>query len=120
MALLLLFADEATQRQGAPPYMTFIMLGGLFFLFWVILIRPQSRAAKEQRELANNVEKNDEVITHSGIYGTVLSVSEKEGDDSVMIRIGDNVKVKMMRAAIYRNLTKEKQRAEAQAASTGS
>lgn len=105
----MLFADDAP--KGPPSFMPLVMIGGLFLLFYLFMIRPQMRQEKERKALASNLEKNDDVLTHSGIYGTIVSLSDKE--DEVTVRIAENVKVKMMRAAIIRNITKEKQFAEA-------
>lgn len=80
-------------------------MGGLFVLFYLFMIRPQMRQEKERKALAASLEKNDKVITHAGIYGTIVSVNEEE--DDIVVRIDENVKVKMMRAAILRNITKE-------------
>ncbi len=51
------------------------------------------------------MKKNDKVITHAGIYGKVIAVTEKE--DEIVVEIDDKVRVKMVKNAILRNLTNE-------------
>ena len=58
-------------------------------------------------------EKNDKVLTAAGIYGTVLSVSDKE--DEVVVKVDDNTRLRMIKSGITRNLTKEEALAAAKA-----
>ena len=50
----------------------------------------------------SSIEKGDKVLTNGGIIGWVVSVS----DDDVVVRIADNVKVKMVKSGIAQNLTR--------------
>ena len=64
--------------------------------------------------LTSNLKKNDEVLTHSGIYGTVVDVSEN--DDKITVRVADNVASENDQNSILRNLTNEEAAKEAKAA----
>ena len=64
------------------------------FVFFVIL--PQSRQAKQHRELLSKLQKGDEVITASGIAGRVAEM----GDSFIALEVADGVQVKFQRAAI--------------------
>jgi preprotein translocase subunit YajC len=46
--------------------------------------------------MSGNLAKNDEVVTSSGIHGTIISVKEK----SVILRIDENVKIEIERNCI--------------------
>ncbi len=108
LAFILWAADEAQQpgKDGtAGLAFNILLFGGIFFLFWLIVMRPARRQEAERQKLLSQLEKNDRVLTNAGIYGYVVSVSDKE--DEVTIKIDDNVKVKMVRGSIARNLTKE-------------
>ncbi len=57
--------------QGAPavgqsPWTSLLLFGGMFLLFYVLLWRPQSKRAKEHRELVSGISKGDEVMTSGG------------------------------------------------------
>jgi preprotein translocase subunit YajC len=54
-------------------------------IFYVILIRPQQKQAKQQKELLKALKKGDKVVTASGIVGIVTNVT----DDLVTIRSAD-------------------------------
>jgi preprotein translocase subunit YajC len=57
------------------------------------------------------LKKNDKVLTTSGIYGTLVDISEKE--DEVTVKIADNVRIKMVKSSIARNLSNEEEAANA-------
>jgi preprotein translocase subunit YajC len=85
---------------------------GLFLIFWLLVIRPSMRRQEQDRQsMINALEKNDRVLTIGGIYATVVSVSEDK--DEIIVRIEDDVKMKMTRSAVSRNLTKEDKAKEA-------
>jgi preprotein translocase subunit YajC len=109
-----LFAD---QPQGDPgqALMFPIMLMGLFLLFWLFLIRPAQRQQREKEAaLLANLEKNDRILTSGGIYGTIVNVVGDQ--DEITVKVDDNVKLKMTKASVIRNLTKEEKAREADAA----
>ncbi|MCG6552357.1 MAG: preprotein translocase subunit YajC [Candidatus Magnetominusculus sp. LBB02] len=79
------------QAAGAPDmFMSFFPLIVIFGIFYLLLIRPQQKKAKEHKEMLNNIKKGDKVITSGGVYGLVESV----GDNTVVLKIAENVKVK--------------------------
>jgi len=114
---LLLWADDQAQAPGLLNPMT-IMLGLFFLFFFIVLLPAQRRQEKERLAMIAAVEKNDRVLTTGGIYGTIVSLSDKE--DEMLVKVDDNVKLRMSRACIARNLTREekaKQAKEEKAAS---
>ena len=73
------------------------ILGMLFFIFYFILIRPQQRRLKIQRELMKALQKGNKIVTSGGIFGTI---SKFEGDDIVVVEIAQGIKIRMARSAI--------------------
>lgn len=73
----------------------FLMLM-IFAIFYFLLIRPQKAKEKEHQKMLNNLTKNNEVVTTSGIHGTIVNVKDK----SVILRIDENVKVEMEKSCI--------------------
>ena len=55
---------------------------------WFLLYRPERERMRKQRELLNNVKKNDRVITASGIIGTVSSVDREQ--DRVVLKVDES------------------------------
>ncbi len=122
--LLILLADgtgTTAPTGGTPqgggslfdnPIMFFLPVGVVLFYF--LFLRPARKQEQERAALLTTTKKNDKVITHSGIYGTVVSVSDKE--DEIVVRVDDNVRLKMVKNSILRNLTNEEAVKEAKAA----
>jgi preprotein translocase subunit YajC len=106
--VLLILAEEGGggKGQGMGPLEPLIFLLPVFILFYLIVMRPQQRRQQQERDaLLNNMKKNDKVVTTGGIYGTVISVSDKE--DEVVVKVDDNTRLRMMKSSILRNLSNE-------------
>ena len=107
LAALLLFADEKVPTQdpmggliGFAPVV--LMLLALWFL---IILPTQRREKKQREEIMTNLKKNDEVLTTSGIIGTVHNV--KEGEDEFTLKVDDNCKMRMKKTSIAQILKKK-------------
>ena len=82
------------------PLLLFIMVPlGMYFL----MIRPQQRKARELAKMQSALAPGAEVMTGSGIYGTVTEVDEEDG--TVVLEISSEVHVRFARAAIGRVLS---------------
>jgi preprotein translocase subunit YajC len=114
-ALILLAEEEGKNQQapgmGAFGFLPFILIA---LLAWLLLIRPMKKQEQERQAMASNLKKNDEVLTSSGIYGTIVDVSDT--DDKITVKVADNVRLKMTKGSILRNLTNEEAAKQAKAA----
>jgi preprotein translocase subunit YajC len=82
--------------QGGNPIAGFLPLILIFVIFYFLLIRPQQKKAKEHRQMLDAIKKGDKVITSGGIYGLVEAVNQ----NTVMIKVAENVKIKVGKAYI--------------------
>ena len=73
-----------------------LMLLIMFGIFYLLLIRPQQKRAKQHREMVENLKSGDLVITAGGIHGRIVAVEEK----SLNLEIAPGVKIKVNRSAI--------------------
>ncbi|WP_334110437.1 preprotein translocase subunit YajC [Thermodesulfitimonas autotrophica] len=73
-----------------------LYLIGLFVLFYFLLIRPQQVRQKKHQEMIRNLKTGDRVITAGGIYGSIVKIKE----DSVILRVADNVRIEVLKQAI--------------------
>lgn len=71
------------------------MLVIMVVMFYFVLIRPQSKKAKDHAQMLKTVRKGDKVITSGGVVGEVITVKEK----TVSIRSAD-AKMEITKAAI--------------------
>ena len=97
---------DPAAKQQSPSFELPLILGGIFFVFYFVVLRPQKRRAeRERQDKLNMLEKNDKVQTIGGIYGSIISVSDKE--DEIVVKVDDNTRLKMTKASIGRNITRE-------------
>ena len=74
----------------------------IFVIFYMLMIRPQQKRMKEHQATIAAVKKGDEVITGGGIRGRVTKVM----DDDVEVEIGQNVRVRIVKATLSNVVTK--------------
>jgi preprotein translocase subunit YajC len=113
----LLAEAQENARSTEPPWVSFLPFVAIIVGFYFLLIRPGIRQEKERKELRSKMKKDDKILTTSGIYGVVVSVSDKE--DEVVVRVADNVRLRMVKAAIDRNFTNEEAAREAKGKPAG-
>jgi preprotein translocase subunit YajC len=77
-----------------------IFLGLLIAIFYFMLIRPQKKRMADHRKLVESVAPGDEIITMTGLYGTVRTL----GDDDVEIEIAPGTTVRFLKSAIGRKV----------------
>jgi len=93
---------QAAPSGGQPDLMGFLPLILIFVVFYFLLIRPQSKRAKEHKKMLEQIEKGDEVITNGGLFGTVSDL----GDNFVQLNVAEGVEVKIQRQSIASTLPK--------------
>ena len=78
------------------PLMNLLPIILIFVVFYFLLIRPQKKAQAEHKKLIEGLKKNDEVITNSGIHGTIANVK----DTTVALKVDDNVKIEIQKNSV--------------------
>lgn len=68
----------------------------LFVVFYFLLIRPQQKKVKEHEKMVQSAKTGDKVVAAGGIYGIISNVK----DDSVLLKISDNVKIEVLKSSI--------------------
>lgn len=92
---------SATPPQGGG-FSFVVMMGILIFFMYFAIWRPQTKRAKEQRDLLTSLAKGDEVVTAGGILGTITKIS----DNYVVISLSDNVEITMQKSSVVSALPK--------------
>ncbi len=90
----MLFA--ADPEGGGGGFTSLIFLAAIFLVFYLFIIRPQSKKQKEIQNKVSGMKKGDKVVTSGGVVGIVSSIE----DDSIMLEIDKDVKVKLLKNAI--------------------
>ncbi len=90
------YAAAAPAATTGGGLISFIPLIAIFVIFYFLLIRPQSKRAKDHRAMVAALAKGDEVVTNGGILGRIVEL----GDTVVTVEIADGISVKVQRQAI--------------------
>ncbi len=86
-------AEQAANPLIQLPIIPYILI---FLIFYFLVIKPNKNKKKEQKNMIDNLKKNDQIVTSGGIHGTVALVKEQ----SVVIRVDDNVKIEFDKESV--------------------
>lgn len=93
--------------QGpAAMLQSFLPLILIFVIFYFLLIRPQSKKAKDHKQMLADLKKGDKVMTNGGIYGFIEEIDEDAATLKVGVK-GVEVKIQVNRGYIAGLRTKE-------------
>ncbi len=93
---LFLFQAPPAPGSGGVSLHFFIMMGLVFLVFYLLLIRPQRSRQKKHQEMVENLKSGDKVITSGGIHGTIMGVQK----DRLELKIASNVKIDVTKTSI--------------------
>jgi len=94
-----LYAQEAAAPKAGGMMGTLNMLMPfvlIILVFYFFMIRPQQKQRKKHMEFLSNIKRGDEVVTSSGIIGTVHNVSDR----IITIEVDENTKIKVLRGMV--------------------
>ncbi|PIR20782.1 MAG: preprotein translocase subunit YajC [Deltaproteobacteria bacterium CG11_big_fil_rev_8_21_14_0_20_47_16] len=91
--VLAVLGQAAPAQQGGLLGMLALMLI-VFAIFYFLMIRPQQQQQqKKHKSMIENLKKGDEVITRSGIIGTIYGIA----DNIITLEVENNVRFKMIK-----------------------
>ena len=83
--------------NGSAAWMNIVMIALIFLIFWLFIIRPQSKRQKEIKKFQDSLVKGKKVVTSGGVYGTICEIKE----NVAIIEIADGVKIKVNKTMIF-------------------
>lgn len=90
----------STPAAGFLSMLPMLLL--IVVVFYFLLVRPQSKRAKEQKELISSLNMGDEIMTSGGIIGRITKLR----DNYVALNIGHEVEIILQKNAIVMVLPK--------------
>lgn len=84
---------------GQWPFMI-----AIFVVFFVFMIMPQRKRAKEEKKFGESLKRGDRVITKSGLHGKVFELNEKDNSCVIETMAG---KLKFDRSALSMEMSKK-------------
>nr|MBZ4194458.1 preprotein translocase subunit YajC [Candidatus Contendobacter sp.] len=61
-----------------------------------LLIRPQTKRAKEHKQMVETLKKGDEVVTGGGVLGRIIEI----GENFIQVEIAESVQIKVQKQAV--------------------
>ncbi len=96
-------AQAATTGASQASGMSTIIMMVLFaVVFYFLLIRPQSKRAKEHKTMLQAIQKGEEVVTNGGIIGKVTKIT----DGFIVLNVAQGVEMKFQKHAVTATLPK--------------
>lgn len=94
---------EASQEQGIMQWIPFI---AIIAIIYFLMIRPQSKKAKEQKNMLSSLKKGDKIVTIGGIYGKIAEVKEA----TLILDTGKGNTIELDRNSISTKVNEENQK----------
>jgi len=93
---------QSLPGSGDGGLIGFLPIILMFVLLYFLMIRPQMKRAKEQKQMIESLQKGDEVITAGGVLGRITRL----GDAYVSVEIAPETEVSVQRASVQTILPK--------------
>jgi len=107
---LLLAAEEQApqvppgQGQGGPGggdllkglNSLLVPLAAVFFIFWLLVFRPEAKKRKARERMISGVKKGDTIVTTGGMFGKVWRVDAGE----ITVIVDRDVKVRFLKSSV--------------------
>ena len=105
LSILKFTADTTSSSTATGGSSLIVMVGWIAIMLvamYFLMIRPQRKKQKEEKQMRENLQVGDEVLTIGGIYGRVISLKE---ESMVIESKSDHSKLTIARWALQQNLT---------------
>jgi preprotein translocase subunit YajC len=96
---------EETQAPSSPGVFGGMMIPMLviFGIFYFVMIGPERKARKKREAMLAEMKKGDQVVTSSGLHGTIANLAE----DVVTLQVDEGVRLRFSRSAIQTIVPKD-------------
>jgi preprotein translocase subunit YajC len=95
---LLTVSAFAQNSGGEKPslLMQMVPMIAIFGVFFFFILRPKAKQQKLQQEFMAQLKRGDEVLTSSGIFGTIEGLTEK----FVTLEVAQGVRIRVLRSSV--------------------
>jgi preprotein translocase subunit YajC len=93
---------QAAGGSSASTWINILPLVLIFVVFYFLLIRPQTKRAKEHREMVAKLSAGDEVVTNGGILGRISEIDES----FVTLEVAPKVTIRVQRFQVTQIMPK--------------
>ncbi|HJV05330.1 MAG TPA: preprotein translocase subunit YajC [Actinomycetota bacterium] len=98
-----MIATVLAQAGGGSSLTFLISLVLMVAIFYFLLIRPQQRRVRQQRELVGSLDVGDEVVTIGGMFGRIMEMD----DETVTLDVGGGSRIRFVKQAVARKILED-------------
>jgi preprotein translocase subunit YajC len=97
--ILAALASQAPEGGGCGGAESqFLMPVVMVAILYFVWLRPANRERKQHQDMLGQLKRGDEIVTSSGILGTVADITEK----IITLEVSKNVKIRVLRSTVAR------------------
>ena len=100
MSVSILTIAQATAQPGLMNFLPLVLIFGIFYF---LLIAPMRKRQKALQAMIAALNKGEKVVTTGGLHGEIYALE----DETVILKVADNVRVKVARSAIASSETEK-------------
>jgi preprotein translocase subunit YajC len=86
-------AQAASSGGGLTSIVPIVVMIGIFYF---LILRPQSKKAKETQKMLSELKKGDDVVTQGGIIGKISGIKDNE----ITLQVQEGVRIRILRSSI--------------------
>ncbi|HMO61746.1 MAG TPA: preprotein translocase subunit YajC [Ferruginibacter sp.] len=102
MQLLSIFLMTPDPSGKGGSSFSLLFMGLMILVFWIFMIRPQAKKAKQQKAFINDLKKGDKVVTIAGIHGKINKLNE---DGTLELEVSPGSYIKIEKSTVSMEMT---------------
>ena len=104
LVFFLQVADSTSKSDKTPglldnPILPMMLL--MFVVMYFFMFRPQQKKQKELRQMRENLQKGDKIVTAGGIYGTIVELKDRHA----LVEVDKDVKLRIDKSTILKDIS---------------
>src|SRR5215831_6965059 len=98
---------------GSSALTGMLPIVAIFAIMYFLVLRPQSKKAKEHSKMLSELKKGEDVVTQGGIIGKITGMTDGE----LVLQVQEGVRLRVLRSAVQGKYTPaaEKPKSESKA-----
>jgi preprotein translocase subunit YajC len=91
--ILAMSQSPDAQGGGLASMIPFVLIIGIIYF---LMIRPQSKKAKQHAKMLAELKKGDRIVTIGGVYGSIVQVKEK----TFIVKISASTDIEVLKSSV--------------------
>ena len=87
---------QLAQAQSQSPLLSLVPIFLVFGIFYFLLLAPMRKRQKALQKVVEGLKRGDKVVTNGGLIGEIAAVEDRV----IHLKLGENVKVRVLKSAI--------------------